>query len=271
MDADLEKLSQEESNQRSIWTEEEDKKLYEASLKYKGKHWKCVANEVSQVTSKEGKAKTAKQCRERWHNSLNPEVKNVPWSGSQEVQLFELHKIHGNKWSEIARRLPGRTDNSIKNYFFCKLRKLVRNIKDSAIDNDSLSVSYVIDHTFYLLDYLYNFYISPERIENIRKSLSSQIKGRKNFGDKYINDIISQESITVITFEKYLRLLLASLPSQTGKTSLKFYPQLLLLLSSHTDEFSPKMCEYSSLNQLPSLPKGVQTNSASCIICLLIR
>jgi hypothetical protein len=264
VDADLEKLSQEESNQRSFWTAEEDKKLFEAGVIFKGKHWKSVANEVSKATLKDGKAKTAKQCRERWHNTLNPDVKVGPWNGSQEIQLFYLHKIHGNKWSEIAKRLPGRTDNAIKNFFFCKLRRLVRNIKDSSIDIDSQSLPYEIEHTFYLLDYLYKFYISPERNENIRRSLSSQIKGRKNFGDKYITDIISQESITAITFEKYLRLLLASLPSQIAQPALKNCTELLLILSSHSNEFSYKM-DNPSLHQLPSLPKRVHSSSASCI------
>ena len=57
--------------------------------------------------------KTAKQCRERWHNHLEPGISKSPWTTAEELALFETHQRIGNKWAEIAKILEGRTDNMI--------------------------------------------------------------------------------------------------------------------------------------------------------------
>lgn len=71
-------------------------------------------------------SKTGKQCRERWNNNLSPAIKKESWSVNEEKILFEKHKQFGNKWSEIAKFLKGRTDNSTKNHFYSIVRKNLR-------------------------------------------------------------------------------------------------------------------------------------------------
>lgn len=71
-----------------------------------------------------GLNRTGKSCRLRWVNYLHPSRKHGRLSPQEERLVIELHARWGNSWSRIARRLPGRTDNDIKNYW--KTRKRMK-------------------------------------------------------------------------------------------------------------------------------------------------
>ncbi|KAK9280170.1 hypothetical protein L1049_013857 [Liquidambar formosana] len=86
-----------------------------------------------------GLNRTGKSCRLRWVNYLHPGLKRGKMTPQEERLVIELHSQWGNRWSRIARRLPGRTDNEIKNYWRTHMRKKAQEKKRTMSPSSSSS------------------------------------------------------------------------------------------------------------------------------------
>ncbi|KAF5187219.1 Transcription factor myb3r-1 [Thalictrum thalictroides] len=110
------------------WSKEEDERILELVEKYGCKKWSVIAQSLP--------GRIGKQCRERWHNHLNPAIKKHAWTKEEELALISAHQIYGNKWAEIAKFLPGRADNSIKNHWNCSVKKKLDSYLASGLAGD---------------------------------------------------------------------------------------------------------------------------------------
>jgi len=107
------------SAKKGNWTEEEDRILMDWIKNHGAVKWtEC---------SKNIKGRCGKQCRERWVNILNPGVKKGNWTDQEQTLIFDNLKKYFTSWSLMAKELEGRTENSIKNYFYSSIRRLKSN------------------------------------------------------------------------------------------------------------------------------------------------
>ncbi|CAI8607697.1 unnamed protein product [Vicia faba] len=112
------------------WTTKEDALLTKYVQAHGEGQWKSLPK-------KAGLLRCGKSCRLRWMNYLRPDIKRGNITQEEDDLIIRLHSLLGNKWSLIAGRLPGRTDNEIKNYWNTHLlKKLQRNEQTSEHDNE---------------------------------------------------------------------------------------------------------------------------------------
>eukprot|EP00898_Chlorokybus_atmophyticus_P003279 jgi/Chlat1/3952/Chrsp26S04210 len=109
---------------QTAWTKEEDEQLRELVARHGTKKWALIASKIS--------TKASKQCRRRWQNFLNVCIKKGGWSPEEDELLLEGHRRYGNRWTEIAKMVQGRTDNAVKNRYSALCKKGLGNSEDGS-------------------------------------------------------------------------------------------------------------------------------------------
>jgi len=140
------------------WSIEEDRKLMQWVKKEGPNKWTSCAEYI--------KGRSGKQCRERWLNTLNPDVKKGNWEPEEDYMIFKLFQQFGSQWSKINLYFQNRTENSIKNRFYSTLRRIAaQNKKDTTTNEPGSSAKIKLDS---LLKYI------PEAIKEKSEKLSKK-------------------------------------------------------------------------------------------------
>ncbi|XP_015952593.1 transcription factor MYB83-like [Arachis duranensis] len=104
---------------KGLWSPEEDDKLMNYMMNNGQGCWSDIARNA-------GLQRCGKSCRLRWINYLRPDLKRGAFSPHEQQLIIHFHSLLGNRWSQIAARLPGRTDNEIKNFWNSTIKKRLK-------------------------------------------------------------------------------------------------------------------------------------------------
>ncbi|XP_057969046.1 transcription factor MYB1-like [Malania oleifera] len=171
---------------RGAWTALEDKILTDYIKVHGEGRWRNLPKNA-------GLKRCGKSCRLRWLNYLRPDIKRGNISPDEEELIIRLHKLLGNRWSLIAGRLPGRTDNEIKNYWNTNLGKKIQDhhqissppaasggkhsgkkIKKSTVDTPAAAQSHQVVRTKAMRCTKAVLNIQPRRVEHFPENCKTE-------------------------------------------------------------------------------------------------
>lgn len=96
-------------HKRGPWSQTEDQYLVHLVNLHGAHNWVRISSTIQ--------TRSPKQCRERFHQNLKPNLNHEPITPEEGLMIEQMVAEMGKRWAEIARRLRGRSDNAVKNWW----------------------------------------------------------------------------------------------------------------------------------------------------------
>jgi hypothetical protein len=183
------------------------------------------------------------------------------------------HKVYGNKWAEIAKFLNGRNDNSVKNYFYSSVRKIIRKISLKKLTYDMKDNDLERELTIYLAQYIYQMYFDYLNKKKMEKGIiagnpnandvsmepNEESKGEKaggiRTGDKYIIRKLVSLKITPEQIEDYVNMVISG---QQNNGMMQQYSNQM-----NYGDYSPNINPYMEVNNAYMQPPVITAHNRS--------
>ncbi len=162
--------AEDDKEDRAEWTVEQEKHLRELVSSFGAHNWSQISQRMNAAFP--GAQKASKQCRERWHNKLDPDANRSPWSKQEEARLIMAHMSCMNRWADIAASLKGRNNNMVKNRFYSILRKVKNKVRHSDFSHCSKLELYEM---YYMVSVMEQYASHPQQPEELTRKRGKDV------------------------------------------------------------------------------------------------
>ncbi|ESQ56349.1 hypothetical protein EUTSA_v10026896mg [Eutrema salsugineum] len=216
------------------WTGEEDRLLIEYVRVHGEGRWNSVARLA-------GLKRNGKSCRLRWVNNLRPDLNRGQITPHEESIILQLHVKWGNRWSTIARSLPGRTENEIKNYWRTHFKKKAKPATNNAEKTGGMMPRLTLDPEFQQRNKQQNYYGSKKKGKNNAEKTKSLLLKRQQF--KQQRQMELQQERQLFQFDQHdMKKIMSILEDNSSSSSSDggdvFYTPHLMIYSSTTNGYN---------------------------------
>ncbi|OMJ80282.1 hypothetical protein SteCoe_19484 [Stentor coeruleus] len=190
------------SRDKKPWSQFEDDSLKSIIHTQKVIHWCEVAKHMKQNFGIINRS--SKQCRDRWNNHLDPNTRKCNWTIQENEYIFDFQHHYGNRWSELAKYLIGRSENTIKNHFYATVRRKIRKYNRIYDNKITKKLNEVINDT-QLMKILRNIPEKPKKTPNFQLRRSSRLsaKAKLKYSDVEVKEILMKVEVQQMEKKEY--------------------------------------------------------------------